>query len=215
MALIWREKRHLRGCSVADYFFKRKRVDGAEVAGAVVPEGLAVDLVGAALGDGVDYAACGTAVFGGIVGGVNLEFLDGGFAGGIADARAAALFAEECLIVVGTVDRVVVQQAGDAAEAHQTETAVRYGAGRAQRERGPAAAVDGEIVNRGVVDVGAEVGAIGGDNGKLGGGDDRFRHRLDAKGGIYRRDSANLYGDIGDFEGAEAGASDLERILAG
>src|SRR6266404_6185466 len=215
MAFVGREKWDLRGYPVADDLFERERVDGSKVAGAVVPEGLAVELVAAALGDGVDHAAGGAAVLGGIVGRVDLEFLDGGFAGGVADAGAAALFAEERLVVVGAVDRVVVEQAGNAAETYQTKAAIRHRAGRAQRESRPASAVDGEIVDRGVVDVGAEVRAIGGDNGELGGGDDGFGHGLDAERGIYRRDSANFHGDIGDFEGAKAGAGDLERILAG
>src|SRR6266478_40599 len=138
MALVGREKWDLGGCPVADHLFEGERVDGSKVAGAVVPEGLAVELVTAALGDGVDHAAGGAAVLGGIVGRVDLEFLDGGFAGGIADAGAAAFFAEERLIVVGTVHRVVVEQAGNSAEAYETKAAIRHRAGRAQRESRPA-----------------------------------------------------------------------------
>src|SRR5258708_813358 len=102
-----------------------------------------MDLVAAAFGDGIDHAAGGTPVLGGIVGSIDLEFLDGGFAGGIADASAAALFTEERLIVVSAVDRIVVQQPGNAAEAHETETAIGDCTGGAQREGGPAAAIDG------------------------------------------------------------------------
>src|SRR5690242_21169134 len=55
------------------------------------------------------------------------------------------------------LDRVVVQQAGDATEADQAKRAVGYGTGRKQREVGPAAAVDGQLVDRSLVDVAGKV----------------------------------------------------------
>src|SRR5690242_141161 len=215
MPLIWRQERQTSGHPVYKLAPKRERINRAEVAGPVIPERLAVQLVAATLGHGVDHAAGGTAVFRGIIRCIDLKFLDGSFAGGVADARAAALFAEESLIVVGAIDGVVVEQAGDAAKAHEAETAIRHRARCAQRERGPAPAVYRQVVNRGVIDVGGEVRAIRGDNRKFGRGDDRLCQRLNAEGGIDAGNSANFDGDVGDLECAEAAAGDLERILTG
>jgi len=122
---------------------------------------------------------------------------------------------KKSLVVVRAVDRVVVEQAGNSAEADQAETAIGYGAGRAECEGGPAAAVDGEIVDRGVVDVSAEVGAIGGDDGEFRGGHDRFGESLDTEGDIDGRDAADFHGDAGSFVRAEAGDGNLKRIQAG
>src|SRR6266481_1710479 len=58
------------------------------------------------------------------------------------------------------------------------------GAGSGEREGGPAAAVDGQIVDGRVVDIGGEIRAIGGDHRELGGGHYRFGHGLDAQAGV-------------------------------
>jgi hypothetical protein len=55
---------------------------------------LAVELVAAALGDGVDDATSGTTVLSGVVGGVDLELLNGGLGGGVTGAGASTLFGE-------------------------------------------------------------------------------------------------------------------------
>src|SRR5260221_13047581 len=151
-----------------------------------------MELIGAALGDGVDYAACGAAVLRGVVGRVDLKLLDGGFAGGIADARAAALFAEESLIVVGTIHRVVVEQARDPAKANQTKSAIGHGAGGAEREGGPATAIDGQIFDRSVGDIGGEVGAVGGDDRKLCGSYNPVVEKLHPHNGVDRIYAADV-----------------------
>jgi len=75
--------------------------------------------------------------------------------------------------------------------------------------------VDGQIVDRGVVDVGGEVGAIGGDDGKLRSRDHRLGHGLYAKGGIDRCDAADFDGNVRRFEDAETAAGDFQEIQAG
>ncbi len=71
-----------------------------------------MELVGAALGDGVDDSACGATVFRGIVRSVDLKFLHGSLRNRVADAGAAAFFREESLVVVATVNGTVVEQVG-------------------------------------------------------------------------------------------------------
>ena len=77
MPLVLRQEGHQ---STADQVFL-KRIDGTPIATAVVPEEVTVKLVQSTLRHGVDDAARGAAVFGGIVGSIDLEFLDTGLAG--------------------------------------------------------------------------------------------------------------------------------------
>src|SRR6185503_14318076 len=85
------------------------------------------------------------------------EFANRSLADRVTDARAAAFFGEERLIIVAAVDGVVVQQPGDATETDQTEGTVRHCAGRQQREVRPTTTVDRQLVNRSLVDVAGEV----------------------------------------------------------
>src|SRR5205085_4768139 len=107
--------------------------------------------------NGVDYAACGASVFSRIARCVDLKLADGCLADRVADARTTTLFGEEGLVVIAAVNCVVVQQAGDAAEADQAEGAIGHCAGSEQCEIGPTAAVDGQLVNRSLVDVARKV----------------------------------------------------------
>ena len=95
-------------------------IEGVQVGIAEVVEGVAVECVGAALGDGVDLSAGGLAELDGVVGGLGLELLDGvdGVDVGGAGCAAAGL-GEQHLVVVGTVDVVLVVEAADAVEADE------------------------------------------------------------------------------------------------
>ena len=108
-----------------------------------------MELVAAALGDGVDDAAGGASVFGGVDAGVDGELADGTAGGGVGLAGTSALFREEGLVVVGAVDDDVVENRADAANADEAE-AVGVGddAGGGHGERGPAAVVDGDVAER-------------------------------------------------------------------
>src|SRR6185369_5984330 len=103
------------------------------------------------------HAASGTAVLRRVARRVDLKLANRSLADRVADARAAAFFGEERLVVVAAVDRVVVKQTGDAAEANQAKRAVGNSARRQQRKVRPAAAVDWQLVDRRLVDVGREV----------------------------------------------------------
>src|SRR5258708_7461524 len=114
-------------------------------------------LIGSALGDGIDDGAGGAAILGGIVGSIDLKFLDCGLGARVADTRAAALLGEESLIVVAAVNRIVVQKSAHATETNQSKSAgIVDCAGSQQSETGPAAAVDGEVANRGLVEGGSK-----------------------------------------------------------
>ena len=103
------------------YGEQRVRVTGsAQIDIAVVKEKLAVKFVGAALGHGIDDAACGAAVLRGVVRGVDLKLLNGDGRDRIGSARAAAGLGVVGLVVVGAVNGIVVEQVADAAEAEQT-----------------------------------------------------------------------------------------------
>ena len=109
-------------------------------------EEVAVDLVGAALGDGVDLAAGGLAELDGVVGGLGLELLDGVDGVDIGRAGSAATgLGEEHLVVVGAVDVVLVVEAADAVEADEAGAAVLDDVGGVQNEGAPVAGGDGQI----------------------------------------------------------------------
>src|SRR5437764_15278800 len=119
-------------------------------------------LIRAALRDRVDHSAGGPPVFCGVVRSVHLKFLNGSLGAGIADARAAALFGKEGLIIVAAVHRVVVEQCAHAAEADESKTVdVIHCAGSEKNEIRPAAAVDGEVANGRLIDSGSEFGGDG------------------------------------------------------
>src|SRR6266404_5857716 len=82
----------------------RKRICCAPLVVAVIEVGLAMELVRAGFGDGVDHSPGGAAVFRGIVRSVYLKLLHGRLGDGVPDARAAALFGKERLVVVAAVD---------------------------------------------------------------------------------------------------------------
>src|SRR5688572_7404504 len=136
---------------------KGQRVARAPLVVALKIKGVAVQIVGSAFGDGVGHAAGGAAVFRRIIRGVDLKLADRRLTDRIAQTGAAAFFAEERLVVVAAVNGVVVEQAGNAAETDQPEATVGNRAGRQNREVGPAAAVDRQFVDLGLIDVGGEL----------------------------------------------------------
>ena len=69
-----------------------------------------MEAVGAALGDGVGYAAGRAAVFRRVVGSVDLELANRGLTNHVVNTRASALFREECLVIVAAIHRIVIQQ---------------------------------------------------------------------------------------------------------
>ena len=148
-----------------------------------------MNIIGAALGDRVDDAAGRTAIFRGVVGGVDLELLHGDLRRRVTGAGASALFREERLVVVGAVHGDIVQQGAHSAEADQTEAVgVADHTRRQQNEAGPASAVDGKVFNRGFVQCGSEVSGgdvdqwgLGGNIHLFGGADGEVRaHRSQA-----------------------------------
>jgi len=76
----------------------------------IVEVRLSVDLICAALGNGVDDAARGATILNGVVRGVDLKLLDGRLRSGIANASAAALLGEEGLVVVGPIEGDVIKK---------------------------------------------------------------------------------------------------------
>ncbi len=136
-------------------------VGGAQGVVTHVVEDLAVQLVPAATGDGVDHGTGGAAILGGEVGSVDLELPHGCLADDVADAASSALFAEECLVVVRAIDGAVIHQSADAAKADQAEVAIKRSCGREQGEVGPAPAIDGEIIDEREIQVGGKIGLGG------------------------------------------------------
>ena len=129
-----------------------KGVGSAPLVVAIIKIDLAVIVVSTTLGHGIDHGARGAAILGGIVGGIDLEFLDSGLRAGISGARAPALFGEECLVIVSPVDRVVIQQGADPAEAQKAEAARIVDDSRGQEsEVRPAPAVDRKIRDGGLI----------------------------------------------------------------
>src|SRR6267142_2144967 len=98
-------------------------------------------LVGAGLCDCVNHTACGTAVLGRIIRSVDLVFADCRLADYVSNSRSAALFREECLVVIAAVDRAVIKQTGNAAKTNETESAVGNCPRRKNREVRPATTV--------------------------------------------------------------------------
>src|SRR5258708_32641221 len=109
-------------------------------------------LVGSTLGDGVDDGTSSSAVFSGIVGSIDLKFLDCRLGARVADTGAATLLGEESLIVVTAVNRIVVQKSAHATETNQSESAgIVHCASGQQSETGPAARCDGAGAIRSLV----------------------------------------------------------------
>src|SRR5581483_6252165 len=96
---------------------------------------LAMKFVGAALGDGCDHAAGGTAVLCGVDAGVNGELADGVAGSRVGFAGAAALLGKEGLVVIRTIDFNVVEDGADAADADKAIAAgVNSNAGGHERQ---------------------------------------------------------------------------------
>ena len=112
-----------------------------------------MQLIGAALGDGVHLAACGLAEFDGVVRGLSLELLDGVDRIHIRSAAgAAAGFREQHLVVIRAVYVVLVVEAADAVEADQSATAVLRNVGREQHEVAPVARIHGKVFDQILID---------------------------------------------------------------
>ena len=105
-------------------------VVGVPVALAIPEVSLAVDLIGAALGDRGDDASGSTAVLSRVDAGVDREFTYSAAGSGIGFAGAAALLRIVGVVIVCAVDLNVVQHGADTTDADQAEAAgVRYDAG--------------------------------------------------------------------------------------
>ncbi len=163
--------------------------------------------------DGVDDAAGRAAVLGRVARRVDLKLADGRLADRVADARAAALLGEERLVVVAAVDGVVIQQTRDAAERDEAEGAVGHRAGREDGVVRPAAAVDRQVVDRSLVDVGREVLLLGVDDRSLA----RHLHGLLRAGepevDVDGRDAADFDDDLLLREGGEARGADRHGVV--
>src|SRR6185437_378489 len=89
-----------------------------------------------------------TAILRGVVRGIYLEFLHRFFGGGVLQAGAAALVGKVRVGVVRAIYGVVVQQLGLPAKAQEAKAGgIGDDAGSQQREAGPTAAIDGQVVD--------------------------------------------------------------------
>src|SRR5436853_2461219 len=111
-----------------------------------------MNLVGSGFGNGVCHSARGASEFSGVVLRIDLELLDRFLADHIIEPRASALFREERLVVVSAVYRVVIQKARYASEAYQSERTVHRNARSQGYKLRPSAAIDGQLVNRFLID---------------------------------------------------------------
>src|SRR5712692_3798409 len=184
MALVLGQEWYRDLGTIHNYLFEGEGVDSAPVTAAEIPERLAVNTIRAGFGDGVDHPAGRAAVLRGVVRAVDLEFLNRSFTGGIAYARPAAFLTEECLVVVRAIHCVVVEQPGNPAEADEAEAAIRHRTRCSEGEKGPAAAVDRQILDRRLIDVGADVGAVGHHHGSFALNFDDRGLRRDAQRGV-------------------------------
>ena len=176
---------------------------------AEVVEEIAVEVVGAGLGDGVDLTAGGLAEFDGVVGGLGLELLDGvervdvGGTGG-----AAARLREEHLVVVGAVDVVLVVEAADAVEADEAGAAVLGDVGGEEDEGAPVAAGDGKIGDELLVDGLGDFGLLGVDERGFAGDDDLGGDGGGRKGDVDGEDLADGEDEVLAVDLAEAAAAE-------
>ena len=134
----------------------REGVAGIESSAAEKVETVAMQLVGAALGDGVDHAAHGTPILGGIILGDNLELLYGILRDLRLNACAPGVFVVKLFGVVVAIEQERVV-AGHAAEAQQAEGCVVAHAGSQQYERIHAPPVDRQILELRFADDGGYV----------------------------------------------------------
>ena len=120
---------------------------------AIVIKCFAVKFVRTALCDCVGDAACRTSVFSRVVRGVHLKLANRRLADRVVDSCAATLFGEERLVVVTTVDRVVVEQARNSAEAYQTERSIRNGCSAKAERSWTTTSVDRKLIDLCLVEV--------------------------------------------------------------
>ena len=183
---------------------------------AIEQEGVAVQMVGAAAGDSVDDTAGGAAIFGGVVRGVDLKLAHRRLTGEVGGAGTAALLGEEGLVVVCAIEGVVVEKNADAAKAELAiALLVRRDRGGEQREVGPPAAVRGQLIDGGLVDVGGECGRAQVNDGSGLADFDRLLGMRDGEVRGQRSEAAHLYRDACDVETGEAGLSNPRFIVAG
>jgi hypothetical protein len=115
---------------------------------AEVIEQVAVNVVGAGLGDGVHLAAGGLPQLSGIIAGGHLILFHRIQAEHVGAAEcAAASFGEERLVVIGAVHRIAVVQARDSAVRDQTAGAIGGHVRREEHEGVPAPASDGKTAD--------------------------------------------------------------------
>ncbi len=201
--------------AIHEHVLRLERVGRPPLVVAKEVEARSVELVRPALGHSVHDSAGGAAVLGRVVRRRHLELSDGVGADRIRETRAATFLREEGLRVVPTVDGVVVQEAGDPAEADEAEGAVRCGARRHQRKRRPATRVRRQVGDRRLVDVGGEVRLLGVDDGRF----RRDLHGLDLTGepepDVERRRTTDFHDDVVTLVRREAAERHFDGVHAG
>ena len=105
--------------------------------------GVAVNLVGATLGDGIYQAASGLAELGLESGTGDLEFTDYVFAK-LEGNGASDLLCKKGVVVVAAIDRVIVEVSRDSVEADHAEIAVCGGAWGEKRKVGEVTPIQGK-----------------------------------------------------------------------
>ena len=154
------------GRAIDDHAPEAPRIARPPSVVAIVEKTGAAKCVRPALRDGVQHTASGTAVFRRGIRHEDSNFANRPESNPVADARAAALFREEGLVVVTAVYAVVVQQAADAEEADPPGKTINSRGGRENGEVGPATAVVGKIVERCLSQIDGEVRRRGVDPGR-------------------------------------------------
>ena len=191
-------------------------VERVQVGITQVVEDVAMELVRAALGDGVDLAAGGLAELDRVVRGLGLELLDGVDRVDVRRARcAAAGLGEQHLVVVRAVDVVLVVEAADAMEADEAGAAVLRDVRRVQNEGAPVAGGDGQIGDQLLAEGLRDFGLLGVEDRGLAGDVDFSGDGRSGQRGVDGEDLADGEHEILAVDLAEAGAAESDLIVAG
>ncbi len=155
-----------------------------------------MQLVCSRLGDCVGNATRRTSILGRVTRSVNLKLANRGLANNIRNARAAALFSEEGLIVVAAIHGVVVQEARDAAKTDQAKSAIRNRTGRENSEVRPATPIDWGFIDRRLINVAGKILLSSIDYRCLGSYLNSSGYALKRQPNFQRRLASNLHHDI-------------------
>src|SRR5262249_46665642 len=127
----------------------------------------------------------------------------------------AAFFGEEGLVIVASVYRVVVQQAGNSAKADQAKSGVWHRSGRQKGEIRPAPPVDRQPVDGRLVDVGSEFFGLSIDRRCASDDFDGGRRRADAQYCVNAAQTSDLDHELLLFVFGKAGGGDGQCVCAG